>query len=106
MAAERLGNFNFFAGKEMHKLQGVDDSFGLEMIVGDDESFAGRLGNVLDALGPRFEFRFGVEVVVAFGGRGGGIVGGPGVVAAAVKANVADRGGHAFTGLDGATVEG
>lgn len=70
------------------------------MIVGDDESFTGGCGDVFDALGPGFEFGFGVEIVVAFGGWGGGIVGEPSVVATAVEADVADGRGDAFAGLD------
>ncbi len=106
MAAQGFGDFYFCSGEKIHQLQGVDDTFGLEMIVGDDERFAGGFGDVFDAFGPGFEFGFGVEIVVAFGGRGGGIVGEPGVVAATVKADVADGRGDTFAGLDGAADNG
>ena len=101
VAAQRFGDFYFLAGEQIHQLQGVNDSFGLKMIVGDDESFVGGFGHVLDAFGPGFEFRRGVKIVVAFGRRGIGVVAEPSVVTAAVQANIADGRGDAFAGDDG-----
>ena len=104
--AQRIGNFDFVAGEEIEEFEGVDDSLGLEVIVGDDESFVGVFGDMFDALGPGFEFLGGIQIVVAFGGRGSGIVAEPGVVAAAMEANVADGRSDAFAGLDGAADDG
>ena len=94
--AERLGDFHFCAGEQVDELQRVYDGFSFEMIVGDDEGGVAAFGHVLDARGPGLEFLLGVEVVVALRGRRGGIVAEPGVVAAAVQADVGDAGGRAF----------
>jgi hypothetical protein len=71
-------------------LEGVDDGFALEVIVGDDEGVAGVLGDFVDAGGPGSELFLRVEIVVALVGGDGGIFGEPGVVAAAVETDVTD----------------
>jgi len=88
---KRLGNFDFGAFEDADELEGIDDGLALEMIVGDDESVAGVLGNLAGAGDPGCELFGGVKIVVALVGRDRSIVGEPGVVAAAVKADVADR---------------
>ena len=70
-------------------MKGVDDGLALEVIVGDDESVAGVLGHFADAGDPGSELFGSVEIVVAFMRGDRGVIGEPGVVAAAVKANVA-----------------
>ena len=90
--AQRLGNFHFGAFQDADQLQSVDDTFALVVVVGDDEDFAGALGDFGDALGPRRELFGGIKIVVALVGRHGRIVGEPGVVAAAVQPHIADRG--------------
>jgi hypothetical protein len=92
--AERFGNFDFGAFEDVDELEGVDDGFALEVIVGDDEGVRRMFGDFADARDPRSEFFGGVEIVVALMGGDGGVVGEPGVVAAAMKTDVADgRGG-------------
>ncbi len=61
------------------------------MIVGDDERLPGILLDFANARGPRIEFLRRIKVVIVFVDRGGGIITEPGVVAAAVETNVADR---------------
>ena len=90
MLTKRLGNFDFCALKDADELEGIDDGLALEMIVGDDESIAGVLGNLADAGDPGSKLFGGVKIVVALVGRDRSIVGEPGVVTAAVKADVAD----------------
>ena len=90
--AQWLGHLYFGAFQYADELEGVDDAFALVVVVGDDEDFAGAVGNFCDAFSPRRKFFGGVQIVVALMGRNGGIVGEPGVVAAAVKAHVADGG--------------
>ena len=63
------------------------------MVVGDDVGGFTFCFDFLHACGPRFEFFFGVEIVVALVGGNCGIFGEPGVIAAAMKADVADRRG-------------
>lgn len=87
-------------------MEGVDNGFALEVIVGDDEGVAGMFGDFADAGGPGSEFFGGVKIVVALVGGDGGVVGEPGVVAAAVEADVADgrsglRGGGERAADDG-----
>jgi len=92
--AERLGDFDFGAFEDVDELEGVDDGFALEMIVGDYKGVAGVFGDFVDARDPRSELFGGVEIVVALVGGDGGVVGKPRVVAAAMKTDVADgRGG-------------
>ena len=64
--------------------------------------WSGGFGDVFDALGPGFELCFGIEIVVAFGRWGIGIVAEPGVVTAAVEADVADGRSDALAGFEGA----
>ena len=90
--AKRFGDFDFCAFQDADELQGVDDGLSLEVIVGNDESVAGVLGDFTDAGEPWSELFGGVEIVVAFVGGDRTVIGEPGVVAAAVKANVAYRG--------------
>jgi hypothetical protein len=88
--AERLGDFDFGALEDVDELKGVDDGFGLEMIVGDDKGVGRMLEDFADAGDPRGELFGGIEIVVALVGGDGGVVGEPGVVAAAMKTDVAD----------------
>ena len=88
MLAKRLGDFDFCALENADELEGVDDRFALEVIVGDDESVAGVLGDVADAGDPGSEFFGSIEIVVAFVGGDGGVVGEPSVVTSAVKTDV------------------
>jgi len=92
MLAKRFGDFDFCAFQDADELKGVDDGLALEVIVGDDESVAGMLGHFADAGDPGSELFGSVEIVVAFMRGDRGVIGEPGVVAAAVKANVACRG--------------
>lgn len=106
MLAERLWNLNFCALENADELEGVDDGFALEMIVGDDKGVAGVLGDFTDARGPGNKLLGGVEVVVSLVRRDAGVVGKPGVVAAAVKTNVTDRRSGLSGGLKGAADNG
>lgn len=67
------------------------------MVIGDHEGVSGVFGDRADARRPRFEFAGLVKIVVTLERRNGGIVAKPGVVAAAMKASVAD-GGSEFRG--------
>ena len=60
------------------------------MIVGDNEGVRSVLGDFSNAGDPGSEFFGGVEIVVALVGGNGSVVGEPRVVAAAVKADIAD----------------
>ena len=93
MLAKRLGNFDFGAFEDADELEGVDDGLALKVIVGDDKGVAGLFGNFANAGNPRSEFFRGVQIIVALVGRDGGIVGKPGIVAAAMEADIADRRG-------------
>src|SRR5580700_193355 len=88
---KRLGNFDLCAFQDADELKGVDDGFALKVIVGDDESVAGVLGDFADAGDPGSELFGSVEIVVAFMRGDRSVIREPGVVAAAVKANVAYR---------------
>ena len=90
MLAERLGNFDFCALQNADKLQGVDHGFALKVIVGDDKGVVCVFGDFTHAGDPGSEFLRRIEIVVALVNRDRGVVGKPGVVAAAVKADVAD----------------
>jgi len=106
VVAQGLGHFYLVTAEDMDELKRVDGAFAEVVIVGDDESFPGGVGDVADASGPGVEFLAGVEIVVALGRRRIGIVAEPGVVAAAVQANVADRRRDAFAGPDGVADDG
>jgi hypothetical protein len=88
--AKRLGNFDFGAFEDADELEGVDDRLALEVIVGDNKGVAGVFGDFANASDPGSEFFGGIKIIVAFVGRDGGIVGEPGIVAAAVEADIAD----------------
>ena len=92
MPAKRLRNFDFCAFENADELQSIDDRFALEVIVGDDKSVARMLRYGADTSDPGSELSGGVEIVVAFVGGDGEVVGKPGVVATAVETDVADGG--------------
>ena len=92
VGAEGWGDFDFGVFEDADEFEGVDDGFAEVMVVGDDEDAAGAFGDALDAFGPGLQFFLGVQVVVALVLRELGVVAEPGVVAASVEANVADRG--------------
>ncbi len=98
--AERLGNFYFGLFQNVHEGESGDYRFGSVAIVGDDESGFTFFFNTLDTFGPRFEFFFGIEIILAFVGRNLGIVSKPGVIAAAMEADVADSRSDAVSGLE------
>ena len=90
MVTKRLGNFDFCSLENADELEGIDDRLALKMIVGDDESVVGLFGYFADARDPGSELFGGVKIVVALVGGDRSMVGEPGVVAAAVKPDVAD----------------
>lgn len=90
MLTQRLWNFYFRALENADELEGVNDGLALKVIVGDDESVARVFGDLPDAGDPRSELFGGVEIVVAFMGRDGGVVGKPSIVAATVETHVAN----------------
>jgi hypothetical protein len=106
MPAERFRNFDFCAFEDADELQRVDDRFALEVIVGDNESVARMFRDGADPGDPGSEFSGVVEIVVAFVGRDGGVVGKPGVVAAAVETNVTDARGGLGRGRQGTADDG
>jgi len=87
---ERLGDFDFGAFENVDELEGVYDGLALEMVVGDDEGVASVFGDFANAGDPGSELFSGVEIVVALVSGDGAVVGEPGVVAAAMKTDVAD----------------
>ena len=89
--AKRLGDFDSRAFQDMDELQGIDDRLALEVIIGNYESLMGVLSDLADACNPGSQLVGRIEIIVAFKGRDGGVIGEPGVVAAAVKADVAHR---------------
>src|SRR5260370_11932820 len=70
------------------------------MIIGDNEGVARLFPDGPDAVSPGREFLGGVKIVVALMLRNFRIVGEPRIVAAAVQANVANRGSDLFRGLE------
>jgi len=94
--AQRLRHLYFRALEDADELEGVDDSFALIVIVGDDKGVARVFRDFADAPGPGSKFFRGIKIVVAFVSGDGGVVGEPGVVPAAVEADVADRRGGRF----------
>ncbi len=100
MRAERLWHLYFGALEDADELEGVDHGFALIVIVGDDKGVASVFGDFADAPGPGTKFFRRIEIVVAFVGRDGGVVGEPGVVPAAVEADVADGRGGRFGRLE------
>src|ERR1035437_6941652 len=71
------------------------------MIVGNDECGVACFGQAPDARSPGLELLLGVKIVVALRGRHGGVVAEPGVIAAAVEADVGDAPRGAPAGLHG-----
>jgi len=99
-------HLHFAPFQDADELQSVNDSLALKVIVGDDEGVGRMFGDVANARDPGIELFGGIEIVVAFMGGRGGIVGEPGVVAAAVQSDVAHgrsafRGGFQGTADDG-----
>ena len=90
MLAERLGYFHFSLLEDTDELERVNDGFALEMVVGDDERALGVLADLADAGDPGRELLLRVEIVVALVRWNIFVVGKPGIVAAAVQADVAD----------------
>ena len=72
-------------------MQGIDDSFALKVIVGDDEGIRRMFGDSADAGRPGIKFLRRIKIIVSFTRGRDGIVAEPGVVAAAVQADIADR---------------
>lgn len=94
MLAERLRHFDLRALQNAEKLECVDDGFALVVVVGDEERVSGVFADGADARDPGIELLRSVEIVVTFVRGRGGVVVEPGVVAAAVEADVTDgRGG-------------
>jgi hypothetical protein len=91
LAAKRFRHFHFRALQNVDELQGVDHRFALKMIVGDDKSFAGPLGDFADSRNPGRELFRRVKIVVALMRWDGFVVGEPSVVPAAVQPHVAYR---------------
>ncbi len=104
--AERLGHLYFGALEDADELEGVDNGFALIVIVGDDKGVASVFRDFADAPGPRSKFFRRIEIVVAFVGGDGGVVGEPGVVPAAVEANVANGRGGRFGRFERAADDG
>lgn len=104
--AEIVGHFEFCSLQNTEELQGVYGGFAQVVVVGDHEDIAGVLLDFLDARDPGLEFVERVEIVVAFVGRELGIVTEPGVVAAAVEADVADGRGALRGWSDGVADDG
>ena len=104
--AQIIGHFQFCSLQNTEELQGVHDAFALVVIVGDDIDVAGVFLNFLDAIDPGLEFFERIKVVVAFVGGEFGIIAEPGVVAAAVKADVAYRRGALRSWRDGIADDG
>src|SRR5713226_7762759 len=50
--AERVGDLDLRGFEHADELKSVNHRFAEVMVVGDDESFCGALGNFADALGP------------------------------------------------------
>ena len=69
MDAECFRDFYFVSGEKIDQLQGVNNAFRFEMIVGDDKRRPGVFRHVFDAFRPGFELCFGIQIVVALGGR-------------------------------------
>ncbi len=89
MLAQVVGHFQFCSLQNAEELQGVDDGFALVVVVGDHVNVSGVFLNFLDARDPGIQFVERIEIVVAFVGGEFGIVAEPGVIAAAVEADVA-----------------
>ena len=89
MLAEIVGYFQFCSFQNAEELQGVYDGLALIVVVGDHIGVIGVFLDFLDARDPGIEFVGRIEIVVTFVGWKLGIVAEPGVVAAAVEANVA-----------------
>ena len=71
-------------------MKGINDRFALKVIVGDDKSRAGTCRDFANAHDPGIQLFGGVKIVVAFVCGNARVVGEPGVIAAAVQADVAD----------------
>jgi hypothetical protein len=71
------------------ELQGVYDGLAMIVVVGDHIGVTGVFLGFLDARDPGIQFVERIEIVVAFVSREFGIVAEPGVIAAAVEADVA-----------------
>ncbi len=96
MLTKGLRYFHFGTIKNADQLEGVDHSFALIVIIGDDVSVASLLGDSPNACNPRIELVGGVKVIVALMRGSVGIVGEPGIVTAAMEADVADLGCTVF----------
>jgi hypothetical protein len=88
--AQRFGHFDLGALENADEFEGVYDGFALVVIVGDDVGVFSLVANRADALDPGIEFIRRVKIVVAFVLGCVGIVVEPGIVAPAMKADVAD----------------
>ena len=100
-----LGYFHLGAFQGADQLQGVDDGLALKVIVRNHESVAGVLVDRTDTRDPRIQLVRGIEIVVTLVGRSVRIVGEPGVIAAAVQADIADGRSHFGGRYDGAADE-
>ena len=87
--AEIVGHFQFCSLQNAEELQGVYDGLALVVVVGDHVDVPGVFLNFLDARDPGIQFVERIEIVVAFVSGEFGIVAEPGVIAAAVEADVA-----------------
>ena len=98
--AEGLGDFDLAVREHVNQLKRVDDALALEMIVRDDESGLRVFGHVFNSSSPGQKLLFGIEVVVALVAGQLGVVAEPGVLAAPVQADVAQRRSGALARFD------
>ena len=106
MLAKFVGHFQFASFQNAEELQSVYDGFALVVVVGDHVGITGVLLDVLDAGDPGTELLGGIEIIIAFVGGSFGIVAEPGVVAAAVEADVTDGRGAFRGGFEGTADDG
>lgn len=65
MLAKRFRHLHRVSLQNTEELQGIDDSFALEVIVGDNEGVGSVLADSADAGHPGVKFFGGIEIVVA-----------------------------------------
>src|SRR6266478_1947541 len=65
MLAQRFGNFDFCFLEDVDELQGVDDGFALEMIVGDHKRVAGVILHFLHPRDPGSKLFGGIQIVIS-----------------------------------------
>lgn len=88
--AQRLRHFQPFVTEKMQQIERVDHTFSLIMIIHDGECGFRARSDAFDALGPWFQFLFGVQIVIALVARSGRIVGEPRIIAPAVQTEVSN----------------